>query len=114
MEDAKVMTDSYEKEMINTLVVSGELLETPVFKTTNAGNDIAEFYIINHSGRDSYKRSNQFFCRIFGKRVQELKNELVVGSFLTCVGRIENEKWVAKDGGERSKWVVNCFEVLLQ
>jgi single-strand DNA-binding protein len=95
---------------INTTVLVGRLTKDAEVRFTSGGMAVAGISLaVNGSKKvgDSYEDVAHFFdCTILGKRAEGLKPYLVKGQQVVIEGALQQERWQAQDGSNRSKVVI--------
>lgn len=93
---------------INSVNLTGRLTRDAECKTTQGGMHILTFSIaVNRSSAgDKEDHVSYVDCKVFGKFAEVLQHVIRKGSPVALTGRLEQERWEAKDGGNRSKTII--------
>jgi len=91
---------------MNSVNIMGRLARDPEVKQTEK-TAICGFAV---GFNDPYNKdkSNFIDCVAFGKTAETIGEYLKKGDPILITGRLQQDKWVAKDGSNRSKIVLNC------
>lgn len=93
---------------MNNIIIKGRLTEDAALKYTAAGKPVANFSIAyNKSWKDAsgeWKEDVYYFsCAWFGKAAENKARLLIKGTPVIVQGELRQERWQAKDGGNREK-----------
>lgn len=96
---------------LNSVTMTGRLTADPELRYTNTGYPVMNFTLaFNRSrkvGGEWEEFGNFIDAKIYGNQAEWLAQNLHKGSFVAVAGSIEQERWQAKDGGNRSKIVLH-------
>lgn len=101
---------------INSVCVSGNLARDAELKSFDNGGSVLNFTVcVNTSKRlddGSYEDVPNFVdCQMSGRRAEKLADRLTKGTFVALQGTLRQDKWVAKDGTNRSRLKVIVIEI---
>lgn len=86
----------------NVVVIQGRLTKAPTFK--RAGETaVLEFSLACGRWVKGEERTSFFDCVLFGKRAETLATHLDKGSPVIVSGALEQQRWQAQDGSNRSR-----------
>lgn len=103
--------------MINTATVGGNLTRDAELRVTSGGMAILKGCIaVNErvkEGDEWTDRPTFIDWTLFGSRAEKLASAMAKGAKVVLSGRLHEERWQAKDGGNRSKLtlIVNDLEL---
>lgn len=80
---------------LNSVHISGRLVEDPVLSSTPDGNQKLSFVVANDGtpDRDGQKRTSFFRLTLWKQMAQSYKDILKKGSFLVASGSITQNRW---------------------
>ena len=93
---------------VNMAVIAGRLVRDPELKATTGGTSVLEFSIAFNTSRKnqdgSYAEESNFIdCSVFGSFGETLARYMRKGMKVTVAGSLKQERWVSKDGQNRSR-----------
>ena len=92
---------------INSLTMTGRLTKEPETITTTQGLLILNFCIATNRSRkegDQWKEEVSYFdVSVYGKTAEYLKAKLAKGTPVVISGRLQQQRWVTNEGGNKSK-----------
>lgn len=95
---------------VNTVVLVGNLTKDPELRTTSGGTSVANLRLAvnssERSGGEWTERPSYFDVTVWGNQAQSCEKYLSKGSPIAVHGRLRQERWQAKEGGERSRVVI--------
>ncbi|HCL55404.1 MAG TPA: single-stranded DNA-binding protein [Spirochaetia bacterium] len=95
---------------INHVVLIGRLTSDPEIRATGSGMQVASFTIAVNDYYKGEEKAYFFDVKAFGKTAETLRNYTKKGSLVAIDGKLTQERWETKEGGEKRSKVV----VLLQ
>lgn len=89
---------------INSVTLAGRLTRDPELKYTPSGTAVCEFSLAqNERRKDGEDRAHFFEVVAFGRTAETVAEHKRKGDLLVVEGRLQQDRWEAKDGGKRSK-----------
>jgi single-strand DNA-binding protein len=92
---------------INTVTISGRLGRDPELRSLPSGTELIEFSV---AIADQVKKSDAWEDRthwvrvtLFGRGAPFFAKHLEKGSFVVVSGKLNHEKWIARDGTQREQ-----------
>lgn len=96
---------------LNTVIIIGRLCKDSELKYTQSGTAISNFSIANNRKFGEKESVSYFDLVMWGKGAEALSPYLLKGKKIAVEGRIEQQRWDDKDGGKRSKVIINVGQV---
>jgi single-strand DNA-binding protein len=99
--------------------ISGRLGIDPELRHTNGGTPVVNLSIANNrsvrTGEDRESVADWFRVSVFGRDAEIISQYARKGSALVFNGRLQNEKWLDREGVERTSTILvaSNFEFLL-
>lgn len=106
-------------EGLNKVTLIGNLGRDPELKRTASGTAVLTMSIATTVKRwdketsDTKEWTDWHSATVWGKRAEGLSRVLRKGSRVYVEGSLRHESWEGKDGGKRSRSVINAVELLL-
>lgn len=100
---------------INSINIVGRLTKDCEFAYTTGGTAVAKFSIACNrmKGKDGHVPVDYFDVSLFGKQAESLKPYLVKGKQIAINGRLQQDRWIGKDGKHNSKVSIVATEIQL-
>ena len=97
--------------MLNSVIVTGNLGNSPDVFYSSEGNPVASF---NIAFRSSKKKTNWIRCVCFGRLAEITEQYLSKGDRLALLGSLDQQKWETDEGAKRSTFqlIANSFEFI--
>ena len=96
---------------MNLVVVNGNLTRDPELQYTKGGTAVVNFAIAHN---EKYKKDNEWVektefieLQAWGKTAENINEYFSKGSPILIRGSLKTQKWEDKDGGKRSRTLVN-------
>lgn len=98
---------------MNTITVIGNVGKDPEIRYTKAGKPIAKFSVADTRGKDQDKITIWHNITVFDEQAENVANEVRKGSRVLVTGRLNKERYTAKDGSERESVEIIADDVCL-
>ena len=91
---------------INQVVLAGNIVYPPDFKTSKAGNPFCRFticvdkYIYDKEKQESINHPNFFNCVLFGRRAESLRPRLQKGQKIALSGELQSSRYTDDEGNK--------------
>ena len=97
---------------INSISISGRVGKEPELKYTAGGMAICTFSVaVQGYSKQGDNPTHWVDCKAFDKLAEVIGSRVPKGGRVFVHGELQQEKWQAKDGGNRSRIVVNARQV---
>ena len=101
--------------MLNHIIVMGRLTRDPELRYTQSGTPVASFTVAvdrDFGSRDGGEKQTDFIdCTCFNKTAALVDKYFHKGDGIMVEGRIEQDKYVDKDGNNRTSWKIVCDRI---
>ncbi|GAB6088708.1 single-stranded DNA-binding protein [Spirochaeta dissipatitropha] len=95
---------------LNSILLEGNLTRDPVLKETPSGTPICEFSLASNRFYridDELQKEVSFFdIEAWAKNAERCRGVLEKGRGVRVVGRLKQNRWIAADGGNRSRVII--------
>lgn len=98
---------------MNTITVIGNAGKDPEIRYTKSGNPIAKFSLADTKGKDENKVTTWHNITVFDEQAEIVAEQVRKGSRVLVIGRLQKEKYTAKDGTERESVEIIADDVCL-
>ena len=88
---------------MNNAAIIGNLVDDPELRFTPSGTAFAKFSIADNYKKDDVEKVSFFDAVVWGEQAEHLAESLKKGQRVVAVGRIEQNRWQAEDGTNRSR-----------
>lgn len=86
---------------MNKAVLSGNLGKDPELRYTTSGKAVASFSVATKEKFDDKELTDWHNIVVWGKRAENVSQQLKKGDLIFVIGRITNRSWDDKDGNKR-------------
>jgi single-strand DNA-binding protein len=99
------------------VTISGRMTREPELSFGKNGTAIAKFAVVTEkrvkdsAGNWSGEEVSFWDCTAFGAMAENICESLVKGTSVIVIGRMRQEKWVSKEGENRTSWRLVADEV---
>ena len=99
---------------MNRWIGMGRLTKDPELQSSGNGVEFCHFSIAidrayNKKGED--RKTDFVNCTAFGKQAAFVERYFHKGDGIMVEGRLESNKWVDKDGTNRTSWAITCDRI---
>ena len=88
---------------MNTITVIGNVGKDPVVRFTGQEKAVTTFSVATSTGKDDNKRTVWHDVVCFDEQAERVADEIVKGTRVVVVGRLNKESYEGKDGQQRTK-----------
>lgn len=98
---------------MNVISLIGRLGQDPEIKFFDSGKSATTFSLAvtrKFKDKDGNKPTDWFRCRAFGKTGETIAEHIKKGDMFSVSGRMENHKYIDKQGNNRDMWLLVVSE----
>ena len=98
---------------INSFTFTGHLGADASVKKLTSGKSVMEMPVAINTGYGDYKKTLWIKVKVWGDRVNNIKDIFTKGSLVGGTGEAELNTWTGKDNVENTDLIVTCMNVQL-
>lgn len=98
---------------MNLIVIEGRLAKDPDTRYYNNDFTVCNFDVAvsrSRKEKDGKKETDYFKCSAFGKQAETIEKYFKKGNVINVIGKMQNKKYIDKDGNKRDGWTVQVSE----